>query len=99
MRKTAYLYFAGLIVLIVSITIYQIAEKSNSKNKVSHTLFASQEEEKEEGGYKRRLYEWKMLHTGKAEFCQLQTNNQQYIYCSGPFPKWWPNPGNCLRQT
>jgi hypothetical protein len=66
MRKTAYLYFAGLIVLIVSITIYQIAEKSNSKNKVSHTLFASQEEEKEEGGYKRRLYEWKMLHDPKT---------------------------------
>ncbi len=61
MRKTASLAFAGLILLITSITLYLFIEKGNSKNKVSHTLFAS-EEEKEEGGFKRRQYEWKMLH-------------------------------------
>nr|MBP6687399.1 hypothetical protein [Lacibacter sp.] len=62
MRKTAYFSFAGLILLIASISIYLLIKKDSSKKEFSMRLLAKNESEKEEGGQKRRQYEWKMLH-------------------------------------
>jgi hypothetical protein len=61
MRKTAYLSLAGLLVLSTGIGIYKFIQKKTISPKLSATLFVNNKE-KEEGGDKRRLYEWKMLH-------------------------------------
>lgn len=64
MRKTAYLSFAGLLLLVTSVIIYQVTQKKKpgTKKLANLLLKSGEEEEKEEGGYKRRLYEWKLLH-------------------------------------
>lgn len=62
MRKTAYLIITATVVLISSLAIYQISKTDVPNSKVSTGLFAERGDEKEEGGYKRWLYEWKMLH-------------------------------------
>ncbi len=62
MRKTAYLTLAAIMVLISSLLIYHFTKTEGRINKRSVSLLADREEEKEEGGYKRWLYQWKMLH-------------------------------------
>lgn len=62
MRKTAYLLLSVLSIAIVSVFVYDYTEKKQSSPKNKFSLSGLPEEEKEEGGYKRRLYEWKMLH-------------------------------------
>ncbi|MEJ8818024.1 T9SS type A sorting domain-containing protein [Lacibacter sp. H407] len=62
MRKTAYLTFAAILVLVSSLLIYHFTKTEVHNDKQSISLIVDREEEKEEGGYKKRLYEWKMLH-------------------------------------
>lgn len=61
MRKTVYLSFALAVVIIGSLVIYRFT-KNNVNDKKTAALSFKSDEEEEEGGYKRRLYEWKMLH-------------------------------------
>jgi hypothetical protein len=63
MRKTAYLLLSVASIAIISVLFYNFTGKKQpgAKNKLSLTL-SEEEEEKEEGGIKRRLYEWKLLH-------------------------------------
>jgi hypothetical protein len=62
MRKTAYLTLAATVVVLATMLIYQSKKANNAKAGNSNALSVTSEEEQEEGGYKRRLYEWKMLH-------------------------------------
>ncbi|HLP36401.1 T9SS type A sorting domain-containing protein [Lacibacter sp.] len=59
MRKTAYLLLSVVSIAIISVFVYNYTGKKqySTKNKIS--LLGLPEEE---GGNKRRLYEWKMLH-------------------------------------
>jgi hypothetical protein len=61
MRKTAYLGFALAVVIIGSLVIYRSTTTHVNDKKTANLSFEVEEDE-EEGGYKRRLYEWKMLH-------------------------------------
>ena len=61
MRKTAYLSLALAVVIIGSLVIYR-STKTNVNNTKTANLSLEMEEDEEEGGYKRRLYEWKLLH-------------------------------------
>jgi hypothetical protein len=61
MRKTAYLSFALAVVIIGSLVIYRVT-KTNVNDKKTANLSLEMEKDEEEGGYKRRLYEWKLLH-------------------------------------
>lgn len=60
MRKTAYLIFAAIAVLVGSLVIYRFTKTQNDHKQLA--TLSIEGEEKEEGGDKRRLYEWKMLH-------------------------------------
>jgi hypothetical protein len=62
MRKTAYLVLSLAVTAIVALVVYNLPEKKSAITKNKFALLNTSEEEKEEGGYKRRLYEWKMLH-------------------------------------
>lgn len=62
MRKTAYLLLSVVSIAIVSVFVFDYTGKKQSSPKNRFSLSGLPEEEKEEGGYKRRLYEWKMLH-------------------------------------
>lgn len=63
MRKTAYLILSSVSIAVVSVFVYNHNAKKELGLKHQFSLpELSEEEEKEEGGYKRRLYEWKMLH-------------------------------------
>lgn len=61
MRKTAYISFAGILLLILVITIYMFTGSRSQKNVTANLFMASEEKEKEEGGFKRREYELKLL--------------------------------------
>ncbi|NCU06220.1 MAG: hypothetical protein GXC73_19865, partial [Chitinophagaceae bacterium] len=60
MRKPAYLIFTAIAVLVGSLVIHKFTKTQNHHKPL--TSLSIEREEKEEGGYKRRLYEWKMLH-------------------------------------
>lgn len=62
MCKTAYISLAAFVVLFSSLAIYQFTKTNLDDKKKSVSLRLQHNEEKEEGGYKRWLYEWKMLH-------------------------------------
>ncbi len=62
MRKTAYISLAAVGVLFLSLAIYQFTKTDVADKKKAASLRLVHDEEKEEGGYKRWLYEWKMLH-------------------------------------
>jgi hypothetical protein len=62
MRKTAYLSFAVAVVIISSMVIYRFTKPPVHDKKTVNLSLNREEKEEEEGGYKRRLYEWKMLH-------------------------------------
>lgn len=62
MRKTAYISLAAFVVLFSSLAIYHFTKTNLDDKKKSVSLRLQHNEEKEEGGYKRWLYEWKMLH-------------------------------------
>lgn len=62
MRKPAYLILTGIVIIILSVLIYNFNSKEHSNQKKRFSGLTITEDEKEEGGYKRRLYEWKMLH-------------------------------------
>lgn len=62
MRKAAYLTLGAIVVLISSLLINRFMTPQGPYKKIATSLFVNHEEEKEEGGYKRRLYEWKLLH-------------------------------------
>jgi len=62
MRKTAYLVLSLASIAIVSVFVYNFNGKKQSSPKNKLSLLELPEEEKEEGGSKRQLYEWKMLH-------------------------------------
>jgi hypothetical protein len=62
MRKTAFLLLSVISIAIVSVFVYNYNGKKQSSHKNKFSLSGLPEKEKEEGGYKRRMYEWKLLH-------------------------------------
>ena len=62
MRKRAYLILTSVVLIILSVLIYNFNSKEHSNQKERFSGLTITGNEKEEGGYKRRLYEWKMLH-------------------------------------
>jgi len=62
MRKTGSIFLTTIIVIVTGVVIFRSTGESSVKKNHSLVLSGEQENEKEEGGIKRRLYEWKMLH-------------------------------------
>lgn len=62
MRKIVYPTLAVTVVLLSTVLIYQWRKTNRANAGLLSSLSVISEKEQEEGGYKRRLYEWKLLH-------------------------------------